>query len=68
MKETQLWQLAEQVMTPDQHLAFWLYYHEDMPTTDIAAALGISRQATDQRIKAGLKRLTDHVEQRTEAA
>lgn len=57
MNERELFELAERVMTPNQHLAFWLRFHEGFSQRQIAEALGISRQAVRDRIKGGTDRL-----------
>lgn len=55
--EQQAWQLAKTVMTPDQHLAFWLRHHEDFTIIQISRMLGVSRQAVDARLEGGRRRL-----------
>jgi DNA-directed RNA polymerase specialized sigma24 family protein len=57
VNEAETWELAEQVMTKEQHLAFWLRHHEDFTVTQISRMLGISRQAVDARIEGGRRRL-----------
>jgi len=55
--ELALWQLAERVMTKEQHLAFWLRHGEDFTVADISRMLGISRQGVDARLEGGRRRL-----------
>lgn len=57
IRDAATWDLAKQVMTAEQHLAFWLRFHEDFTVTEIARMLSISRQAVDARVEGGRRRL-----------
>jgi DNA-directed RNA polymerase specialized sigma24 family protein len=57
MSEEALWNLAEQVMTAEQWLAFWLRFREDFTVADISRMLRISRQAVDARLDGARRRL-----------
>lgn len=68
MTEAQLWQLAEQVMTKDQHLTCWLRWNAEFSSAQIGQMLGITRQAVDARIRDGRERLRSAIEAIEEAA
>lgn len=57
LREQHLWNLAEQVMTPEQLQAFQLRFRDDFTTTDIARMLGVSRQAINARLDGARRRL-----------
>lgn len=62
MTEEQYWQLAEQVMTKDQHLTCWLRWNAEFTSSQIGLMLGITRQAVDARVQAGRERLRVAIE------
>ncbi len=57
VSEQEAWELAEQVMSPNQYLAFWLHHHEGFSQRQIATMHGISRSTVQSRIEGGRLRL-----------
>ncbi|MBN2296799.1 MAG: sigma-70 family RNA polymerase sigma factor [Pirellulales bacterium] len=52
-----LWDIAADVLTPDQHTALWLYYVEDMPVKEIASVLGRYVPATKMMLHRARQKL-----------
>lgn len=60
-EQTQLWQVARDVLSPEQYSAVWLYYVEEMKAGEIAQVLGRSWVATKTMLHRARKRLLPHL-------
>jgi DNA-directed RNA polymerase specialized sigma24 family protein len=57
--DADLWQIATKLLTPKELEAVQLRYRDELPITAIATHLGISRQAVNERITRGLRRIAN---------
>lgn len=57
-----LWDLAERLLSKDQHAAMWLRYAEDLAVRDVAHILGRSAISTRVLLHRARQRLADAVE------
>lgn len=58
--EAEMWRIARQVLTERQLEVFELRYHHDLAVADIAAHLGITRQAVYQRLTLAAGKIAHH--------
>lgn len=63
-----IWATAHDILTAKQLEAFTLRYRHHLSVTDIAAHLGISRQATTERLAKAERRIAQELRTRRQAA
>jgi RNA polymerase sigma factor (sigma-70 family) len=61
--EEQLWEIAEQVMTPAQFNVFVSHHRDGLSQRTIAKDLGVSRSTVQSRLEGGRRRLLEAVKQ-----
>lgn len=67
-RSTLIWETAHNVLTAKQLEAFTLRHAHGLTLTDIAAHLGISRQATTERLAKAERRIAQELRTRRQAA
>lgn len=58
--EADIWRIAGQVLTDRQFEVLELRYRHDLAVADIAAHLGVTRQAIDQRLQRAAEKIARH--------
>jgi DNA-directed RNA polymerase specialized sigma24 family protein len=65
--EQRIWATANQTLTRKQLEAFTLRHRYQLTVTDIAAHLGISRQAVEARLQHANRRIAHHLHRKAAA-